>query len=62
LPASGKRDDPQQREYLLRQQLWAIQEELDGRTPNRIALLREHKADLPEDVRVAERELAWLEN
>jgi ATP-dependent Lon protease len=56
----------EQREYLLRQQLRAIQKELDGENPEQseIALLREHlaKADLPEDVRKeAERELARLE-
>ena len=56
----------EQREYLLRQQLRAIQKELGGENPEQseIALLREHlaKADLPEDVRKeAERELARLE-
>ena len=56
----------EQREYLLRQQLRAIQKELGGENPEQseIALLREHlaKADLPEDVRKeAERELGRLE-
>ena len=56
----------EQREYLLRQQLRAIQKELDGEDPeqNQMALLRERfsKADLPEEVRKeAERELARLE-
>lgn len=57
----------EQREYLLRQQLRAIQKELGGgENPEQsaIALLRERleKADLPEEVRKeAERELARLE-
>jgi ATP-dependent Lon protease len=56
----------EQREYLLRQQLRAIQKELGGDNPEQteIALLRERfaKADLPEEVRKeAERELARLE-
>ena len=56
----------EQREYLLRQQLRAIQKELGGGNPEQteIALLRERfaKADLPEEARKeAERELARLE-
>ena len=56
----------EQRDYLLRQQLRAIQKELGGENPEQseIALLRERlsKADLPEDVRKeVERELARLE-
>jgi ATP-dependent Lon protease len=56
----------EQREYLLRQQLRAIQKELSGENPeeSEIALLRERlsKADLPEDVRKEiERELTKLE-
>jgi ATP-dependent Lon protease len=56
----------EQRDYLLRQQLRAIQKELDGENPEQseIALLRERlsKADLPEEVqKEAERELARLE-
>ena len=56
----------EQREYLLRQQLRAIQKELGGENPEQseMALLRERlaKADLPEEVRKeAERELARLE-
>jgi ATP-dependent Lon protease len=57
----------EQREYLLRQQMRAIQKELGGgENPEQseIALLRERfeKADLPEDVRKeVERELAKLE-
>jgi ATP-dependent Lon protease len=56
----------EQREYLLRQQLRAIQKELNGENPkgSEIVLLREHlaKLDLPEEVRKeAERELARLE-
>jgi ATP-dependent Lon protease len=56
----------EQREYMLRQQLRAIQKELGGDNPEQseIALLRERfdKAELPEEVRKeAERELARLE-
>jgi ATP-dependent Lon protease len=56
----------EQREYLLRQQLRAIQQELGEQNPEQaeIALLREQveKEDLPEDVRKeAERELQRLE-
>jgi ATP-dependent Lon protease len=56
----------EQREYLLRQQLRAIQKELNGENAeaSEIALLRERlaKLDLPEEVRKeAERELARLE-
>ncbi len=56
----------EQRDYLLRQQLRAIQKELDGDNPEQseVATLRERlaKADLPEEVRKeAERELARLE-
>jgi len=56
----------EQREYLLRQQMRAIQKELGGDTPEQteVALLRERlaKADLPDEVRrEAERELARLE-
>jgi ATP-dependent Lon protease len=56
----------QQREYLLRQQMRAIQEELGERSPEQaeVELLRERliEADLPDDVRKeAERELARLE-
>jgi len=56
----------EQREYLLRQQLRAIQKELGGENPeqNELTLLREgvEKADLPEEVRKeVERELARLE-
>jgi ATP-dependent Lon protease len=56
----------EQREYLLRQQMKAIQKELGGENPeqNEIQLLRERvaKADLPEEVRKEiERELARLE-
>ena len=56
----------EQREYLLRQQLRAIQKELSGENPeeSEIALLRERlsKADLPEDIRKEiERELTKLE-
>jgi len=56
----------EQRDYLLRQQLRAIQKELGDENPEQseIALLRERfsKADLPEDVRKeVERELARLE-
>jgi ATP-dependent Lon protease len=56
----------EQREYLLRQQLRAIQKELGGENPEQseVALLRERleKADLPEEVRKeAERELGRLE-
>ena len=56
----------QQREYLLRQQLAAIQEELGEKSPEQseAALLRERlaEADLPEEARQeAERELSRLE-
>ena len=55
----------EQRDYVLRQQLRAIQEELDGRAdPGEAGSLRDRfsKADLPEDVRKeAERELNRLE-
>jgi ATP-dependent Lon protease len=56
----------EQREYLLRQQMKAIQKELGGENPeqNEIQLLRERvaQADLPEEVRKeVERELARLE-
>ena len=56
----------EQREYLLRQQLRAIQKELGGENPEQseIELLRDRleKADLPEEVRKeAERELGKLE-
>jgi ATP-dependent Lon protease len=56
----------EQREYLLRQQLRAIQQELGEQNPEQaeMALLRERfeKADLPDEVRKeAERELARLE-
>ncbi|HKA33105.1 MAG TPA: endopeptidase La [Candidatus Binatia bacterium] len=56
----------EQRDYLLRQQLKAIQKELGGENPeqNELTLLRERveKADLPEDVRKEiERELGRLE-
>ena len=56
----------EQREYLLRQQMRAIQKELGDENPEQaeVALLRERlaKADLPEEVRKeAERELARLE-
>jgi ATP-dependent Lon protease len=56
----------EQREYLLRQQLKAIQKELGGENPeqNELTLLRERveKADLPEEVRKeVERELGHLE-
>ena len=56
----------EQREYLLRQQLRAIQKELNGENPeaSEVALLRERlaKLDLPEEVRKeTERELARLE-
>ena len=56
----------EQREYLLRQQLRAIQKELGGENPEQseVALLRERleKADLPEEVcKEAERELGRLE-
>jgi ATP-dependent Lon protease len=56
----------EQREYLLRQQLKAIQKELGGDNPeeSELTLLRERveKAELPEDVRKeVERELARLE-
>ena len=56
----------EQREYILRQQMRAIQKELDGENPEKseIALLRERlaKTVLPEEVRKeAERELARLE-
>jgi ATP-dependent Lon protease len=56
----------EQREYLLRQQLRAIQKELGGENPEQseVALLRERleKVDLPEEVRKeAERELGRLE-
>jgi ATP-dependent Lon protease len=56
----------EQREYFLRQQLRAIQEELGQKSPEQteVALLRERfeKADLPEEVRKeAERELSRLE-
>lgn len=56
----------EQREYLLRQQLRAIQKELGGENPEQseVSLLRERleKADLPEEVRKeAERELGRLE-
>ena len=56
----------EQREYLLRQQLRAIQKELGGENPEQseVSLLRERleKADLPEEVRKeAERELGKLE-
>jgi ATP-dependent Lon protease len=56
----------EQREYLLRQQMRAIQKELGGENPEQseINLLRERfeKADLPEDVRKeVERELGRLE-
>lgn len=58
--------DRQQREYLLRQQLAAIQEELGESNPEQseAALLRERlaEADLPDDVRKeAERELSKME-
>jgi ATP-dependent Lon protease len=55
----------EQRDYVLRQQLRAIQEELDGRgDPSEAGSLRDRlaKADLPDDVRKeAERELSRLE-
>src|SRR5918999_5701634 len=56
----------EQREYLLRQQLRAIQQELGEQNPEQaeLALLRERfeQADLPDEVRKeAERELARLE-
>src|SRR5262249_38776303 len=56
----------EQRDYLLRQQLKAIQKELGGENPeqNELTLLRDRveKADLPEDVRKEiERELGRLE-
>lgn len=56
----------EQREYLLRQQMRAIQQELGERNPEQaeVDLLRERleKADLPEEVRKeVERELARLE-
>ena len=55
----------EQRDYVLRQQLRAIQEELDGRgDPSEAGSLRDRlsKADLPEDIRKeAERELSRLE-
>jgi ATP-dependent Lon protease len=56
----------EQREYLLRQQLRAIQQELGEKSPEQaeIEMLRERlaKADLPEEVRKeAERELSRLE-
>ncbi|PYV11834.1 MAG: endopeptidase La, partial [Acidobacteria bacterium] len=56
----------EQREYLLRQQLRAIQQELGEKNPERaeIEMVRERieKADLPEDVRKeVERELSRLE-
>ncbi|PYV11837.1 MAG: endopeptidase La, partial [Acidobacteria bacterium] len=56
----------EQREYLLRQQLRAIQQELGEKNPERaeIEMLRERveKADLPEDVlKEVERELSRLE-
>jgi ATP-dependent Lon protease len=56
----------EQREYLLRQQLRAIQQELGEKSPEQaeIEMLRERlaKTDLPEEVRrEAERELARLE-
>ncbi|MCS6951358.1 MAG: endopeptidase La [Bryobacterales bacterium] len=56
----------EQREYLLRQQLRAIQQELGEKSPEQaeIEMLRERlaKTDLPEEVRKeAERELARLE-
>ncbi|HEX2387049.1 MAG TPA: endopeptidase La, partial [Candidatus Binatia bacterium] len=56
----------EQREYLLRQQLKAIQKELGGENPEQseLTLLRERveKADLPEEVRKeVERELGRLE-
>jgi ATP-dependent Lon protease len=56
----------EQREYLLRQQMRAIEKELGSENPEQseIAMLRERlaRADLPEDVRKeAERELARLE-
>src|SRR5207237_8720196 len=55
-----------QREYMLRQQLRAIQEELGEQTPEKaeVAALRQrfHEADLPDEVRKeAERELGRLE-
>jgi ATP-dependent Lon protease len=58
--------DRQQREYLLRQQLAAIQEELGEKSPEQseAAMLRERldQADLPDEVRrEAERELGRLE-
>ena len=56
----------EQREYLLRQQLRAIQQELGEKNPEKaeVEVLRERleEADLPDDVRKeAERELARLE-
>src|SRR5262249_27314950 len=56
----------EQREYMLRQQMRAIQEELGEQTPEKaeVATLRERlkEADLPDDVRKeAERELGRLE-
>ena len=56
----------EQREYLLRQQMRAIQQELGEKNPEKaeVDLLREQleKADLPDDVRKeAERELGRLE-
>src|SRR5690606_5271942 len=56
----------EQREYLLRQQMRAIEKELGDESPEQadIAMLRERlaKADLPDEVRKeAERELARLE-
>jgi ATP-dependent Lon protease len=56
----------EQRDYMLRQQMRAIQEELGERTPEKaeVEALRQrlHEAELPEEVRKeAERELARLE-
>lgn len=58
--------DSQQREYLLRQQLAAIQEELGEKSPeeSEAGLLRQRlaEADLPDEVRTeAERELGHME-